>query len=145
MQLLKLLILEIIYSILSSIMGNLKELFKNIGTKFGLFFRFIIPDDIARDESAVKKLGRIILLVILFLFIQVIFIIAVVFFTVKATEETVKLPNVVGQNMYEGITLLQNEGFNLNIEVQYFPEYAEKIIVVQLTLFLPAESLCLHS
>ena len=96
-----------------------------------IILNYVIPDNINQNEKAMKKLKRILIIFGSFLLIQAIFITSIIFVTVKSGGRTVKLIDVQGKEMYESITLLQNDGFNLNIEVQYFPEYDSKIVVVQ--------------
>ncbi len=95
------------------------------------FYECIIPNEIRRDEKALKKLLRIFIVVCIFFAVQATFITIVIFTTVKISGESVRLPQVVGLDMYEAMELLQTEGFNLNIEVQYFEDRPTKTVVVQ--------------
>ncbi len=95
------------------------------------FYECIIPSTIRENDRAINKLIRIVIVVAVFLVVQATLITAVIFTTVKISGESVRLPNVVGLDMYEGMELLQNEGFNLSIEVQYFSERPLETIVVQ--------------
>ncbi len=95
------------------------------------FYECIIPSEIRTNNNALRKLIRIFVVVCVFLVVQATLITVVIFKTVKTSGDPVRLPNVVGLDMYEGMELLQNEGFNINVEVQYFSDRPTKTVMVQ--------------
>lgn len=110
--------------------GN-KDVLKTVLSLPKRFYNCIMPDNIRTNDTATKKLLRLIIVLIVFFVAQAALITAVIFTTVKISGESVRLPSVVGLDMYEAMEMLQAEGFNLNIEVQYFNDRPTKTIVVQ--------------
>ncbi len=98
---------------------------------FKRFYNCIIPGTIRENDTAVKKLLRIVIVVVMFFVVQATLITLVIFTTVKISGESVRLPSVIGLDMYEGMEIIQNEGFNINVEVQYFNDRPTRTIVVQ--------------
>lgn len=97
----------------------------------GRFLNFITPDNINVNESSAKRFRLGLLILIGVFFLQGIIILAAIYITVKTGGKPTILANVEGMMKEEAISLLEKEGFKVEIESEVFSGYDEEIVMVQ--------------
>lgn len=104
---------------------------KKIGFYIDKGIKFILPNTIAKDETAYSIFKRMVIFGLFFFIAQGIIVALVVFIVVKTGGSSFVLPNVEGKEMFQAFNSLEKEGMNLSIQSHYFQDYPLGTIVSQ--------------